>query len=448
MATRWLSGILFLLLQFTLVVSLALKSDNEERQLWKPELRHLSGPSEFLTASVISSKYTNEENLATLLSNTTTEKRSIPELTPLACWTAKLLLGADAEYSSANESLIEVNSIDFNGILISTTNLDALTVSSDNSIASIGPGLRGGAVYEALDPYGVSVIGGRIPQVGVGGLILGGGLSHFSAQHGLAADNIKNFEVVLASGEIVNANAKKNSDLFWALKRGGPNFGIVTRFDMYTIPIRNIWFQATAYSLTELPNILAAFTEWQKNGAQTDPKTSVLINILNTGCSLGLVYSEPATYPDAFAPFAAIPNGIVRVPATNATVSLLSTILGSAFQHCFCARLTELLRHVYHSAASLIDETLYNETSSYYFDTINGLQADGVNFNMTFNLQTISPSLVAASEARGAPSYADQNPLAQYPPENIKAMKGIAAKYGPSRVFQLLQKGGFLLSKV
>ncbi|ESZ98116.1 hypothetical protein SBOR_1495 [Sclerotinia borealis F-4128] len=212
-------------------------------------------------------------------------------------------------------------SIGSNGILISTTNLNSITVSSDNSIASIGPGLRCGAVYKALDPYGVSVIGGRIPQVGVGGLILGGMCQK------LAADNVKSFEVVLASGEIVNANAAINSDLFWALKGGGPNF----------------------------------------------------------------VYSEPATYPDAFAPFAAIPNGIVSVPPMNATVTLLSSILFSAFV---------LPLHVYRSAASLIDETLYNETSSYFLDTINGLQADGVDVNMTFTLQTIPPSLVAAGEAR------------------------------------------------
>ncbi|EDN96083.1 hypothetical protein SS1G_12289 [Sclerotinia sclerotiorum 1980 UF-70] len=154
------------------------------------------------------------------------------------------------------------SSIDSNGILISTSNLDSINVSPDNSMASIGSGLRWGAVYEALDSYGVSVIGGRVPQVGVGGL------SHFSAQHGLAADNVKDFEVVLTSGEIVNANADTNSGLFWALKGGGPNFG--------------------------------------------------------------LVYSEPATYPEAFAPFAAIPNGIVRISPTNATVTFLSTILGTA----------------------------------------------------------------------------------------------------------------------
>jgi FAD/FMN-containing dehydrogenase len=68
----------------------------------------------------------------------------------------------------------DFSSIGSNGVLISTSNLNAITVSPDNSVASIGPGQRWGAVYEALDPYGVSVVGGRIPEVGVAGLILGG----------------------------------------------------------------------------------------------------------------------------------------------------------------------------------------------------------------------------------------------------------------------------------
>ena len=93
--------------------------------------------------------------------------------------------------------------------------MDQLSVSSDKSVVSLGPGLRWGAVYDALDPYGVSVIGGRIPHVGVAGLILGGsksrksstsivltqihpgGFFHFSGEYGLAADNAKNFEVLV-----------------------------------------------------------------------------------------------------------------------------------------------------------------------------------------------------------------------------------------------------------
>ena len=64
--------------------------------------------------------------------------------------------------------------------------------------------------------------------MGVGGLILGGGFFHFSGEYGLAADNVKNFEAVLADGRVVNANAQQHTDLFWALKGGGPNFGRFT----------------------------------------------------------------------------------------------------------------------------------------------------------------------------------------------------------------------------
>ncbi|EAT87581.1 hypothetical protein SNOG_05190 [Parastagonospora nodorum SN15] len=80
------------------------------------------------------------------------------------------------------------------GILIDLQKLNAISLSADKKFATIGPGKRWGEVYEALDPHELSVVGGRIPQVGVGGLILGGGFFHFSGKYGLAADNVKNFE--------------------------------------------------------------------------------------------------------------------------------------------------------------------------------------------------------------------------------------------------------------
>ncbi len=106
------------------------------------------------------------------------------------------------------------SSIDNTGILIDLQRINQFSISPDKSFVSLGPGLRWGNVYDALDPYGVSVIGGRIPHVGVAGLILGGsslpsrlfcgvlisnlpgGFFHFSGEYGLAADNAKNFEVL------------------------------------------------------------------------------------------------------------------------------------------------------------------------------------------------------------------------------------------------------------
>ena len=76
---------------------------------------------------------------------------------------------------------------------------------------------------------------------GVGGLLLGCGLSFMSGQYGLPCDSIVNYEVVLSNGSIVNANNATNTDLFWALKGGGNQFGMVTKFTMTPISIGQIW---------------------------------------------------------------------------------------------------------------------------------------------------------------------------------------------------------------
>ncbi|KAK0367429.1 FAD binding domain-containing protein, partial [Colletotrichum limetticola] len=96
-------------------------------------------------------------------------------------------------------------------------------------IASVLPGSNWGDVYSALDPFGVTAVGGRASVVGVGGFTTGGGYSFHSNRRGFACDNVVNFEVVLANGTIVNANAYENSGLWRALKGGSGNFGFVTR---------------------------------------------------------------------------------------------------------------------------------------------------------------------------------------------------------------------------
>ena len=86
-------------------------------------------------------------------------------------------------------------SVDNQGILIDLQRLRTISLSPDRSYASIGPGLRWGEVYSTLDADRAVVVGGRLPSVGVGGLILGGGYFHLSNLFGLSADNVKNFEV-------------------------------------------------------------------------------------------------------------------------------------------------------------------------------------------------------------------------------------------------------------
>ncbi|PQE14459.1 oxidoreductase FAD-binding protein [Rutstroemia sp. NJR-2017a BBW] len=115
------------------------------------------------------------------------------------------------------------------GITIDLRSINTVEVNETRSIASIGGGAIWGHVYEKLDPLGLSVLGGHVYDVGVGGFTLGGGFSSLSPRYGMCCDMVENFEVVLANGEIINANANENSDLWTALKGGSNNFGIVTR---------------------------------------------------------------------------------------------------------------------------------------------------------------------------------------------------------------------------
>ncbi|KAI1772108.1 hypothetical protein F4818DRAFT_444733 [Hypoxylon cercidicola] len=147
------------------------------------------------------------------------------------------------------------------GVLIATDKLDQVAYDADTGIASLGPGARWGTVYTALDKYNVTVVGGRVLDVGVGGLMLGGGLSYLSDLYGLACDNVVSYEVVLADGSVVEATNEDHPDLFWALKGGANNFGIVTKFRSNTFPIQQVWGGILVFTIDMMPDVLQAYYE-------------------------------------------------------------------------------------------------------------------------------------------------------------------------------------------
>lgn len=116
---------------------------------------------------------------------------------------------------------------------------------------SVGAGEHWLAVYEKVQSAGLAVGGSRSGKGGIGGLSLSGGLSFFSSREGFICDNVINFEVVTASSDIVQANAHENADLWKALKGGGNNFGVVTRFDLRTYPQKPFWSGIVFYLASE-----------------------------------------------------------------------------------------------------------------------------------------------------------------------------------------------------
>ena len=108
--------------------------------------------------------------------------------------------------------------------------------------------------------------------------------------------------------------------------------GVVTRFDLYTIPVRDIWYQVAIYMPDQVPAILDAFAEWQEKGA-SDVKSTVALIIGLESTTVGLIYSAPVDMPKAFDPFYDIPPATVAVPPTNGTVWSLTQILGITFSN-------------------------------------------------------------------------------------------------------------------
>ncbi|CAG9997104.1 unnamed protein product [Clonostachys byssicola] len=131
------------------------------------------------------------------------------------------------------------NSVD-GGVLVGLNGLTDIKVDTNQSRIEVGPGNKWVDVYTALAPSGHYTIGGRLKTIGVPGLSLIGGVGYFLNKYGFTMDNVLSYDVVLGNGTQVVANATSNPGLFWALKGGGSNFGLVTKFVFKTYHIPQV----------------------------------------------------------------------------------------------------------------------------------------------------------------------------------------------------------------
>lgn len=195
-----------------------------------------------------------------------------------------------------------------NGVTIDMTSINAVDLDQSNAVVAVGAGARWSDVYGELDAVGLGVAGGRVSAVGAGGLITGGGLSYHSPRFGFVCDQVLNFEVALANGRLVNANATSNPDLWFALKGGSNNFGIVTRFDLQTFLQGKVWGGSTYNPISTLQDQVNALVEFN-DAASYDPNAAV-INTYAYTSKLGqwtvtnlLVYTKREVNPPVLRPF-------------------------------------------------------------------------------------------------------------------------------------------------
>ncbi|KAK5947264.1 hypothetical protein PMZ80_001413 [Knufia obscura] len=210
-----------------------------------------------------------------------------------------------AAKSGGHAAFASASSIE-DGVSISLAKFNQINIAGDKETVDVGPGNKWQAVYAKVDKQGLAVLGGRDGDIGVGGLTTGGGVSLFSSQYGW---------VVTAWGLILEASTKSNPDLYWALRGGGNNFGLVTNFKFEAVKMDKIWGGPVGWTQAAFPAVIKAYYNLGVN-SPSDPKAAAIMSFSATGSALGNIvqvlvsYSEPKVVPPIFNEFAAIPGAI------------------------------------------------------------------------------------------------------------------------------------------
>ena len=209
--------------------------------------------------------------------------------------------------------------------MIATTNLLTRELVNDNTVLRLGPGHTWGEVYDFLGPYERAVVGGRYGPVGVAGLLLGGGVDYFGGQYGWAMNSVRSYEVVLANSTIVEANARHHSDLFWALKGGSNNFGVVTRFDLITYEVEEVYGGTTSFGPPAFSAFLDAVTNYFEPGGGVDDPQVATNPCIFPDSSSGTVSSNLISFHRGGDPAPRSLANFSKIPASAEDVALRST---------------------------------------------------------------------------------------------------------------------------
>ncbi|KAF9877500.1 FAD binding domain-containing protein [Colletotrichum karsti] len=394
------------------------------------------------------------------------------------------------------------------GITIDLSQLNATVYNEKTTHASVGTGARWLSVFSELETHGRFATGGREGAVGVGGFLLGGGVSWYSQRTGFGCDSVVNYEVVLASGDVINANATVNSDLYRALKGGGNNFGVVTRFDIETFPFTNVTLETRSISgeyANEVADAIADFPNHDQSLADNafigmlsySPKSEVkginfqVTNINTLGRSNTTAYDAINRIPTLAPSTKATISPIVAANSSSVAAATRNVGAGSMM----IATDARVVRYAIEQHAALVESlnaTLGAQNFSTLMDfqphpayiaeigaqkggNVLGLDQSPKNRLMMVSaitlysdkteedypaafqlLAAMKERILAFSRSVGKGeefkymNYGDaiQDVLGSYGPENVDRIRCAAKKYDPEGFFQHRVPGGFKIDRV
>jgi FAD/FMN-containing dehydrogenase len=169
--------------------------------------------------------------------------------------------GLDLAVRGGGHSVPGFGTVD-EGVVADLSGMRGVRVDPARRTARAEGGATWGDFNHATGAFGLATTGGIISTTGVGGLTLGGGIGYLTRGHGLSCDNLLSADVVTADGCMVTASESENEDLFWAIRGGGGNFGVVTSFEFRLHPVATIYGGVRFFELDEVANVLRFYREF------------------------------------------------------------------------------------------------------------------------------------------------------------------------------------------
>ncbi len=165
------------------------------------------------------------------------------------------------------------------GLVLDLTHFNRIELlDPEHALVRIGAGARWGDAARALAAHGLSLSSGDTNQVGVGGLTLGGGIGWMVRKYGLTIDSLHAAQLITADGRLLRVSADEHPDLFWAIRGGGGNFGIVTSFDFYAQHCPTIIGGSVVYDPAEVESVLPAWADAMRQAPEELNSTIVLLS--------------------------------------------------------------------------------------------------------------------------------------------------------------------------